>query len=191
MDFASVSRTVEGGPATIGHRVNGSACLEQQVRDGKIPIVTTRMVEGVRATTVHRVNGSACLEEQVHDGRIPSHSRIVEGVIAPLLQGQFVVKSRGKGEDKRRELLEERKGKAQLFWNRRGGFPSEFGDLFLPFHFLGCFFSLSSLVLPPSFWSFIHSDEEGLLAIHPSIHPWVVAAAVLYPPPPSSPSPAA
>ena len=59
MDFASVSRKVEGGPALIVHRVNGSACLEQQVRDGKIPIV----------------------------------SRPVEGVIAIILQGQFVVKA--------------------------------------------------------------------------------------------------
>ena len=59
MDFAIPSRTVEGGPATIAHRVNGSACLEQQVRDGKIPF----------------------------------DSRLVEGVIAILLQGQFVVKA--------------------------------------------------------------------------------------------------
>mgnify|MGYP005682242649 CR=1 FL=1 len=59
MDFAIVSRTVEGGIAIIVHRVNGSACLEQQVRDGKIPLA----------------------------------SRIVEGVIAILLQGQFVVKA--------------------------------------------------------------------------------------------------
>ena len=49
MDFASVSRRVEGGPATIAHRVNGSACLEQQVRDGKIP-KESRTVEGVNAT---------------------------------------------------------------------------------------------------------------------------------------------
>ena len=47
MDFAMASRIVEGGPASIHHRVNGSACLEQQVRDGKIPMVTTRIVEGV------------------------------------------------------------------------------------------------------------------------------------------------
>ena len=46
MDFAIVSRIVEGGRATIGHRVNGSACLEQQVRDGKIPFFS-RLVEGV------------------------------------------------------------------------------------------------------------------------------------------------
>ena len=59
MDFAIDSRSVKGGPFTIGHRVNGSACLEQQVRDGKIPLI----------------------------------SRIVEGVIAILLQGQFVVKA--------------------------------------------------------------------------------------------------
>ena len=59
MDFASVSRIVEGGPAIIVHRVNGSACLEQQVRDGKIPFV----------------------------------SRLVEGVLAIMLQGQFVVKA--------------------------------------------------------------------------------------------------
>ena len=49
MDFAIVSRHVEGGVASIVHRVNGSACLEQQVRDGKIPIVS-RKVEGVKAT---------------------------------------------------------------------------------------------------------------------------------------------
>ena len=49
MDFAKVSRSVEGGAATIVHRVNGSACLEQQVRDGKIPSVS-RLVEGVQAT---------------------------------------------------------------------------------------------------------------------------------------------
>ena len=59
MDVAPVSRPVEGGLASIVHRVNGSACLEQQVRDGKIPLI----------------------------------SRIVEGVIAILLQGQFVVKA--------------------------------------------------------------------------------------------------
>ena len=57
MDFAPASRQVEGGPAIIDHRVNGSACLEEQVRDGKIVI------------------------------------RPVEGVIANLLQGQFVVKA--------------------------------------------------------------------------------------------------
>ena len=49
MDFAIVSRLVEGGPATIVHRVNGSACLEQQVHDGKIPSVS-RPVEGVPAS---------------------------------------------------------------------------------------------------------------------------------------------
>ena len=48
MDFAIPSRIVEGGRATILHRVNGSACLEQQVRDGKIPIAS-RIVEGVPA----------------------------------------------------------------------------------------------------------------------------------------------
>ena len=48
MDFAMVSRIVEGGLATIVHRVNGSACLEQQVRDGKIP-PASRPVEGVIA----------------------------------------------------------------------------------------------------------------------------------------------
>ena len=82
MDVAMVSRPVEGGVAIIVHRVNGSACLEQQVRDGKIPFV----------------------------------SRKVEGVIAIPLPGQVRSKSRGKGGDKRRELLEERKGKPQLFW---------------------------------------------------------------------------
>ena len=46
MDFAIASRQVEGGAAIIAHRVNGSACLEQQVRDGKIPIAS-RPVEGV------------------------------------------------------------------------------------------------------------------------------------------------
>ena len=49
MDFAIASRIVEGGPATIVHRVNGSACLEQQVRDGKIPFAS-RPVEGVPAS---------------------------------------------------------------------------------------------------------------------------------------------
>ena len=48
MDFAFVSRPVEGGHASIAHRVNGSACLEQQVHDGKIPFAS-RTVEGVRA----------------------------------------------------------------------------------------------------------------------------------------------
>ena len=48
MDFAIESRIVEGGPAIIGHRVNGSACLEQQVRDGRIPSAT-RIVERVPA----------------------------------------------------------------------------------------------------------------------------------------------
>ena len=48
MDFAIVCRQVEGGVAIIVHRVNGSACLEQQVRDGRI-LFFTRPVEGVRA----------------------------------------------------------------------------------------------------------------------------------------------
>ena len=48
MDLAIASRPVEGGPATSVHRVNGSACLEQQVRDGKIPSLS-RLVEGVIA----------------------------------------------------------------------------------------------------------------------------------------------
>ena len=52
MDFAIFSRLVEGGVATNSvHRVNGSACLEQQVRDGKIPSVS-RPVEGVPASTL-------------------------------------------------------------------------------------------------------------------------------------------
>ena len=51
MDFAIVSRQVEGGVAKIRHRVNGSACLEQQVRDGKIPL-DSRNVEGVKVTTL-------------------------------------------------------------------------------------------------------------------------------------------
>ena len=51
MDFAPYSRKVEGGPAFIVHRVNGSACLEQQVRDGKIPS-DSRPVEGVLAITL-------------------------------------------------------------------------------------------------------------------------------------------
>ena len=48
MDFALDSRQVEGGLAINVHRVNGSACLEQQVRDGKIPF-DSRFVEGVPA----------------------------------------------------------------------------------------------------------------------------------------------
>ena len=48
MDVVIPSRTVEGGVAIIVHRVNGSACLEQQVRDGKIPS-GSRPVEGVPA----------------------------------------------------------------------------------------------------------------------------------------------
>ena len=51
MDFAMHSRQVEGGLAKIVHRVNGSACLEQQVRDGKIPSVS-RLVERVIAATL-------------------------------------------------------------------------------------------------------------------------------------------
>ena len=51
MDVAKVSRQVEGGAAIIVHRVNGSACLEQQVHDGKIPIAS-RPVEGVPAITL-------------------------------------------------------------------------------------------------------------------------------------------
>ena len=51
MDLAIDSRHVEGGLAIIVHRVNGSACLEQQVRDGKIPS-TTRPVEGVLAKMI-------------------------------------------------------------------------------------------------------------------------------------------
>ena len=51
MDFAIVSRHDEGGRATIVHRVNGSACLEQQVRDGRIPFAS-RKVEGVIARTL-------------------------------------------------------------------------------------------------------------------------------------------
>ena len=49
MDFTISSRPVEGGPAKIVHRIHGSACLEQQVRDGKIPSLS-RIVEGVMAT---------------------------------------------------------------------------------------------------------------------------------------------
>ena len=55
--------------------------------------IESRPVEGGAAIIVHRVNGSACLEQQVRDGKIPSGSRPVEGVIAILLQGQFVVKA--------------------------------------------------------------------------------------------------
>ena len=51
MDFAIESRQMEGGHAINLHRVNGSACLEQQVRDGKIPFVS-RTVEGVIAITL-------------------------------------------------------------------------------------------------------------------------------------------
>ena len=51
MDFALVSRIVGGGLVIIVHRVNGSACLEQQVRDGKIPS-DSRPVEGVPAITL-------------------------------------------------------------------------------------------------------------------------------------------
>ena len=52
MDFAIDSRQVEGGPAIIlVHRVNDGACLEQQVRDGKIPI-ESRPVEGVLAKSL-------------------------------------------------------------------------------------------------------------------------------------------
>ena len=94
MDVAPVSRPVEGGVAPlIAHRVNGSACLEQQVRDGKFPQVSRTVEGGPAIKIVHRVNGSACLEEQVRDGKIPSVSRKVEGVKAILLQGQFVVKA--------------------------------------------------------------------------------------------------
>ena len=55
--------------------------------------IVSRMVEGGVALIVHRVNGSACLEQQVRDGKIPKMSRLVEGVIAITLQGQFVVKA--------------------------------------------------------------------------------------------------
>ena len=56
--------------------------------------IASRIVEGGQdAIIVHRVNGSACLEQQVRDGKIPSVSRPVEGVIAIILQGQFVVKA--------------------------------------------------------------------------------------------------
>ena len=55
--------------------------------------LASRIVEGGVAMIVHRVNGSACLEQQVRDGKIPSVSSPVEGVIAILLQGQFVVKA--------------------------------------------------------------------------------------------------
>ena len=55
--------------------------------------IASRIVEGGVSIIVHRVNGSACLEQQVRDGKIPSASRPVEGVIAILLQGQFVVKA--------------------------------------------------------------------------------------------------
>ena len=55
--------------------------------------IFSRIVEGGEATIVHRVNGSACLEQQVRDGKIPSLTRIVEGVPAITLQGQFVVKA--------------------------------------------------------------------------------------------------
>ena len=55
--------------------------------------IASRLVEGGLATIAHRVNGSACLEQQVRDGRILFESRIVEGVPAIPLQGQFVVKA--------------------------------------------------------------------------------------------------
>ena len=55
--------------------------------------IDSRLVEGGLANIVHRVNGSACLEQQVHDGKIPFISRLVEGVMAKPLQGQFVVKA--------------------------------------------------------------------------------------------------
>ena len=48
MDFPIASRPVEGGGVIIAHRVNGSACLEQQVRDGRI-LFFSRPVEGVPA----------------------------------------------------------------------------------------------------------------------------------------------
>ena len=51
MDVAIVSRIVEGDLAMLVHRVNGSACLEQQVHDGKI-IIVSRKVEGVPAITL-------------------------------------------------------------------------------------------------------------------------------------------
>ena len=51
LDFALVSRPVKGGPFTIGHRVNGSACLEQHFHGGKMPS-HTRFVEGVIAITL-------------------------------------------------------------------------------------------------------------------------------------------
>ena len=51
MDVAIYSRQVEGGAAIIAHRVNGSACLEQQVRGGKI-LSVSRPVEGVPAITL-------------------------------------------------------------------------------------------------------------------------------------------
>ena len=48
MDLAIESRLVEGSRAIIAHRVNGSACLEEQVRDGRIPSIS-RQMEGVQA----------------------------------------------------------------------------------------------------------------------------------------------
>ena len=56
MDFAIVSRQVEGGLAISGHRINVSVCLEQQVRDGKIPSFS-RIVEGVPAKTILLLQG--------------------------------------------------------------------------------------------------------------------------------------
>ena len=51
LDFASVSRSVKGGLFKIGHRVNGSACLEQHFHGGKMPS-KTRCVEGVPAIII-------------------------------------------------------------------------------------------------------------------------------------------
>ena len=79
-------------------------------------VIVSRPVEGGLAIIPHRVNGSACSEQQVRDGRILMPTRIVEGVRAITLQGQFVVKAREKVETRGVSFLEERNGRPQLFW---------------------------------------------------------------------------
>ena len=90
-------RFIEGGLAPLLlHRLIRPG-IQELFHDLDFALVS-RKVKGGLFIIVHRVNGSACLEQQVHDGKIPIASRIVEGVIAILLQGQFVVKGGEKGE---------------------------------------------------------------------------------------------
>ena len=94
---APTLRIIEGGLAKL--------VLQRLIRPGIQELfhdldsaIVSRPVKGGLFIIVHRVNGSACLEQHFHGGKMPSYTRLVEGVLAKNLQGQFVVKGGEKGE---------------------------------------------------------------------------------------------